>query len=185
MNLSKNSIIRKGATLALMSAIVFGSAVPAFAADTVTAGITAGERSASVADAAVSGSTYKHVAQTATGSMTLTADDSTGSQAGWNVTILSSDFVYAGAVGLVPIAAANFSIPVANTPVSIAGQPITGLTASTAPGALDTAKKVLSAAVDTGNGTYTQALDVSLAIPASSQVGTYTGTLTTTIAAGA
>jgi hypothetical protein len=31
-----------------------------------------------------------------------------------------------------------------------------------------------------GQGTYTQDLSVSLVVPASSKVGTYTGTLTTT-----
>jgi hypothetical protein len=185
MNISKKSLMRHASVLSLSAMMALSAAIPAFAADTVTAGVAAGGRTASVADAALGGVTYSHAAQAATGTMTLTADDLTGSQAGWNVTILSSNFVYTGAVGATPILAANFSVPVANVPTSIAGEAITGLTASTAPGALDSAKKVLSAAVVTGNGTYAQVLNVSLAIPAGSQVGTYTGTLTTTIAAGA
>ena len=44
-------------------------------------------------------------------------------------------------------------------------------------------RKVVQANAGYGLGTYTQALDVSLTIPAQSRAGTYTGTLTTTIAA--
>ena len=48
-------------------------------------------------------------------------------------------------------------------------------------GTLDTARKTLVATAAYGAGTYTQALGVTLTIPAMSRVGTYTGTLTTTI----
>jgi hypothetical protein len=43
--------------------------------------------------------------------------------------------------------------------------------------------KVLRAGVSYGQGTYTQGLNVALTVPANSRVGTYTGTLTTTISA--
>ena len=48
-------------------------------------------------------------------------------------------------------------------------------------GTLDTARKTLSATAAYGAGTYTQDLGITLAIPAMSRVGVYTGTLTTTI----
>ncbi len=50
-------------------------------------------------------------------------------------------------------------------------------------GTLDTARKTVQALVLYGNGTYSQALGVSLKIPAQSAAGTYTGTLTTSITA--
>ena len=73
-------------------------------------------------------------------------------------------------------------------PTFIAGQAI-GLALSTGPqvpptspfGSLATPRKTLVATAAYGAGTYTQALGVTLTIPAMSRVGTYTGTLTTTI----
>lgn len=57
-------------------------ATTAFAADTVSQVVTPGTRTASVADLRFSAMGYSQAAQTPTGSMSLTADDSTGSGAG-------------------------------------------------------------------------------------------------------
>lgn len=165
---------------------------PAFAVNTVTQAVTAGTRTASVADLALTSTAYSHTAQTSTGSMTLTADDSTGSNAGWNVTIQTSAFVWSagsgGASSGTNIPAANFSLTSAAAPVMTAGQAVdvTGgpkVPATSPVGTLDSARKTVQANTTFGNGTYTQALGVSLSIPAYSAAGTYTGTLTTTIAA--
>lgn len=168
---------------------------PALAADTVTQTVNAGTRTASVANLTLTAVNYSHSAQTQTGTMTLTADDSTGSGAGWNVTILSSAFVYSGSNGGTNIPATNFSLTSAAAPTATAGQAIDATGTDAAPkgpqlgtlagvsGTLDTARKVLRAGANFGQGTYTQALNVSLSIPAQSRAGTYTGTLTTTIAA--
>lgn len=177
--------------ISLVAAVALSAfATTAFAADTVTQNVTAGTRTASVADLTLTAVTYSHTAQTQTGGMTLTADDSTGSGAGWNVTVLSSAFVYSGTNGGTNIPAANFSLTSAAAPAMTAGQAI-NVTVGNGPavptvspvGTLDTAKKTVQAGVGYGQGTYTQALGVSLAIPAQSRAGTYTGTLTTTIAA--
>jgi hypothetical protein len=121
--------------------------------------------------------------------MTLTADDSTGSGAGWNVTIMASAFVWVGtANGGIDIPAANFALTSAAAPTLIAGQ-VVSATAATGPqvpptspiGALNSPRKTLSATAAYGAGTYSQALGVTLTIPAQSRVGIYTGTLTTTI----
>ena len=123
------------------------------------------------------------------GTMVLTADDSTGSGAGWNVTIVSSDFVWVGtANGGFDIPAANLSLSSAAVPVMIAGQ-VVNVAAATGPqvpptsplGTLDTPRKTISATAAYGSGTYSQGLGITLAIPAMSRVGVYTGTLTTTI----
>jgi hypothetical protein len=190
MKLSKKSIIRKGATLALMSAIVFGTAVPAFAADSVVSlGVTSGTQTASVATLTLDSVAYDHEDQAQTGTMALIADDSTGSNAGWNVTLQTSPFVFSAGTGGTDIPAANFGILTANTPVMTAGQALdTGgplVPATISVGPLDDARTVLQADPTFGNGTYTQGLDVELNVPAQSAAGTYTGTLTTTIDSGA
>lgn len=178
--------------IAATAALAIGAA-PALAADAVTQEVTAGTRTASVADLALPSVAYSHSAQTSTGSMTLTADDSTGSNAGWNVTIVTSAFVWTAGTGGAStgtnIAASGFSLTSAAGPASTAGQAVdvTGgpLVPTVSPvGTLDTARKTVQANTSFGNGTYDQALGVSLAIPAQSASGTYTGTLTTTITAG-
>jgi hypothetical protein len=178
--------------LSATGVLALGLAAPAGAVDTVTQSVTAGTRTASVADLPFTAVAYSHSAQTATGSMTLTADDSTGSNAGWNVTILSSAFVWSagtgGATSGTDIPAADFSLTSAAAPTMTAGQAVdaTGgpMVPTTSPvGTLDTARKTVQANTTFGNGTYDQALGVSLTIPADSAAGTYTGTLTTTISA--
>ena len=179
----------KRLALSLVAALSMAAvATTAFAADTVTQAVTAGTHTASNANLTLPSVAYAHTAQTSTGSMTLTADDSTGSGAGWNVTILSSAFAYTGANSGTNIPAANFSLSSAAAPVMTAGQVIDATGGPKVPtisplGTLDTARKTVQANVGFGLGTYTQALGVSLSIPAQSRVGTYTGTITTTIAA--
>jgi hypothetical protein len=174
------------------AALITALTPSAFAADTVTQDITAGSQTASVADPTLTAVNYSHSAQTKTGSMTLTADDSTGSNAGWNVTILTSDFVWSAGIGGASsgtdIPDANFSLTSAGTPAATAGQAVhvtngPKVPATSPVGTLDSARKVIQANAAYGNGTYTQALGLSLAIPAQSAAGTYTGTLTTTISA--
>jgi hypothetical protein len=121
--------------------------------------------------------------------MLLTVDDSAGSGAGWNVTIQSSAFIWVGtANGGTDIPASDFAITSAAAPTMIAGQAVS-VALSTGPqvpptsplGSLDSARQTLVATAAYGAGTYSQALGVTLTIPAQSRVGVYTGTLTTTI----
>jgi hypothetical protein len=174
-----------GAGILLVAAL----AGPAFAADTITQAITGSGLTASVGDVTLTSVAYQNAAHAVVGTMVLTADDSTGSGAGWNVTIVSSDFVWVGtANGGFDIPAANLSLSSAAVPVMVAGQ-VVSVAAATGPqvpptsplGTLDSARKTLSATAAYGSGTYTQGLGITLAIPAMSRVGVYTGTLTTTI----
>lgn len=175
-------------TLAAVMATTF--VLPAGAVNTVTQTVNAGTRSASIANLTLGAVNYSHSAQTSTGTMVLTADDSSGTGAGWNVTVLTSDFVYTGSNSGTDIPAANFSATSASAATATAGEsvdliggpkvPLTFLPPMT----LDVARKTLQAELTYGEGTYTQNLGVSLAIPAQSRVGTYTGTLTVTISAG-
>jgi hypothetical protein len=168
--------------------LVLSDVAASLAANTVTQVITAGTRSASLADLTLGSLSVAHTAQTSTGTMTLTADDSTGTNLGWNVTIQSSAFVYSGGFGGTNIPAANFSLTSAGAATVTAGQAVDATGGPKVPaispiGTLDSARKVVQALALFGNGTYTQSLGVSLTIPASAAQGTYTGTLTTTISA--
>ena len=170
---------------ALLVATAAGSAQ---AADTVTQAITAGGLTASVANLALPSVPYQNAARDVTGTMTLTAEDTRGTGAGWKVTIQSSAFVYSGAATGPDIPAADFALTSAAAPVLVLGQPVDA-TAATGPqvpptfaaGSLDTARQTIHATAAYGQGRYTQQLAVTLTIPAMSDVGTYTGTLTTTI----
>ena len=164
-------------------------ALPASAANTVTQTINAGTRTASVADLTLGAITYSHSAQASSGTMVLTADDSSGTGAGWNVTVEASEFGYSGPNNGSAIPAANFSVTSASGATGTAGEAVDAgggpkvPAAFTAPATLDTARKTLQADAGYGEGTYTQNLGVSLSVPAQSRVGDYTGTLTVTISA--
>jgi hypothetical protein len=177
-----------GLGLAVGAIIASMVATPVLAADQVTQVINGGARTASVANLTLTPLTYSNSAQSNTGTMTLTVDDSSGTGAGWNVTIQSSAFVYSGANNGTNIAASNFALTAAGTPVMTVGQAVDAtngpkVPASSPVGTLDSARKVIQANADYGLGSYTQGLNVSLTIPAQSRAGTYTATLTTTIAA--
>jgi hypothetical protein len=184
------------AVTALTGGVLF-IAPSAFAADTITQTVTGGFRTASVADLGLDPVATSHSGTAINvGVMTLSVDDSTGTGAGWNVTEQVSDFAYTGTNGGTAIPAVNFSIDSVGAVTSSAGQAIdvTGTDAApTGPqsgnittgvtGTLDGPVPVLRAGASFGQGTYSQLINVNLAIPAGSRVGTYTGTLTTTITA--
>ena len=186
--------IRRHAALAVGTAGLLASSLAgtAFATDTVTQVIAAGGGlSASVANMTFPPVAYENATHDVSGTMVLTADDSRGTSAGWSVTIQTSAFVYTGSAGGIDIPAANFALTSAEEPIWIAGQPVS-LIASTGPqipiegivyGSLATPLKTIRATAAYGNGTYSQNLGVTLTIPGQSKVGTYTGTLTTTISA--
>jgi spore coat protein U-like protein len=181
----------KRSLLALAGALTMslGLVAPALADNTVTTTVIGGTRSASTANLNLGSVNYAHVDQTQTGTMSLTADDSSGTNLGWNVTIVSTDFLYSGAYVGTDIPAANFALTSAANPTRNSGQGISGsngpMVPTTSPvGTLDVSRKVLQANAGHGKGNYSQALGVSLVVPADSIAGTYTGTLTVTINAG-
>jgi hypothetical protein len=160
---------------------------------------TLGALSASVADLTLGQVTYSHGSQVQTGTLTLTATD-TGlgglglTNNGWNVTLLSSALAYSGPNSGSPIPAGNLSITTAHPPTRISGQaisPVGGPRTTSVTGALNVTRKTVQADAPTifppatfGIGTYAQAIDVSLLVPGQSRAGTYSATLTVTIAAG-
>jgi hypothetical protein len=180
---------RLSLSLILAAVAALGAALPAFADNGVSLTLNAGTRTASIGNLTLTALNYSHSGQSQTGTLTLTADDSTGSGAGWNVTVQSSDFSYTGSsANGSSIPASNFAITTANAPAKTAGQTIDATNGPKVPGAgatgtLDSAHKVIMANASYGLGTYTQALNVSLDVPAQSRAGDYSATLTVTISA--
>ncbi|HET7399537.1 MAG TPA: hypothetical protein VFJ94_13550, partial [Intrasporangium sp.] len=132
--------------------------------------------------------------QNSTGTMTITADDSTGTGAGWNVTEQVSNLIYTGSYTGTDIPAANLAITSVGAVTATAGQTVDNTGTDLSPtgpqsanktsgvtGTLETARTVFRAGVNYGLGTYTLPVNLNLEVPADSRVGTYTGTLTTTI----
>lgn len=186
----KPSLQRRTALGLSLGALLIGTLAGPASAATVTQQITGGGLTASVADLTLPSVSYQNAAHDVIGTMVVTADDSRGTGAGWSVTVQGSAFVFSGAAGGTDIPAANFALTSAQQPVWIAGQAVS-LIAANGPqipptivyGSLETPIKTIRATAAYGSGTYSQDLGVTLTIPAQSYVGTYTGTLTTTISA--
>jgi hypothetical protein len=181
-----------GTSVLLAATLAASASLPALADNTVTQVLSGGALTASIANLTLSPISVTHVPQISTGTLTLAADDSTGTGLGWNVTVVSSNFVYTGTYAQADIGAASFSVAAASQPILVAGQAVS-LTAANGPQlppttpnglTLDTARRVLQATAAYGAGSYTQALGVALVVPADRLPGTYTSTLTTTILTG-
>ena len=176
-----------GGALALVVGLGFASST--LAVNTVSTTVVGGTRTASIADAFLGPVPYSHVDTPRSGSLLLTADDSSGTNAGWNVTVLAGAFNYTGTFGGVAIPAANFTLTSAAAPGHSTGQGVSPAQGPKVPDTLlppttlDTPRKVLHSNPNHGRGTYTQALGVTLVVPADSVEGNYTSLLTVTIAA--
>lgn len=107
--------------------------------------------------------------------------DPTGTGAGYRVNIRSTDFVSGS--HLIP--AGNFRLALANADIVTADgntRPVSVMASLTPLSTSD--QTLLSAAADTGMGTYNVVPTFSLTIPADAYAGTYTATVTATIVAG-
>lgn len=173
----------KTAAIGVLTIGVLFVAPSAFAADSdVTQSVTGGSLSAAVTGPTLAQVTTSHVPVNNSAAATLAVDDLTGTGAGWHVTEQVSDFVYTGVNGGTAILAAAFSVD-AGTATSTNGASTTGVTVGTG-GSLDAAKTVLTATAGNGVGAYSLASTATLVVPADARVGTYTGTLTTSVIAG-
>jgi len=126
--------------------------------------------------------------QTATAAPSFTLIDARGNNGGWNVTFQSSDFSDGGTN---TISAGNFKFTSGGTITKVSGQAVdvtngpkeTALSSVS----LDTARKVITAAVNYGKGKYTYdptAGDFVLTVSADTIAASYSATLTATIVAG-
>ena len=149
----------------------------------VTAGVSAGVRSVSLADATFGTASFSHGNQDLTATPTLNVDDLTGAKLGWNVTLQATDLTWTATNGgpdggsSIPASALFFSGTSAVS--STAGDDWSGNLGTT--GTLNSPVTILS--TNGGNGAYSGTVNLTLTIPGQTTVGTYAGTLTTTISA--
>jgi hypothetical protein len=117
--------------------------------------------------------------------LTLSAADTRGTGAGWNVTITSTTFK-AGAHTLSTSATAvtgvAFSCPGGGctNPTNAIAYPLTVPAGAVAPAAV----KLFDAKAATGLGTFTLTPTFSIAVPANTYTGSYTSTVTFSIVSG-
>jgi hypothetical protein len=150
------------------------AAVPATA--TITGGPLAMTAPASASFAA----TLTGADQDVTASQVVNVTDSTGTGAGWNVTLTSTTFTAGGSTlpdssvtdtGAVGACASSVTCVLGTNAVVY---PVTVPSSGTAP----TAVKILNAALDTGLGSQDWTHSMSLRLLASAKAGTYTSTWT-------
>ena len=96
--------------------------------------------------------------------------------AGWNITIVASPFVRSGGGSTIP--ASQLTLTSTTSPGA------SGISTPVTSGALNDSLKVMSASATNGVGTFSQTLNLNLAIPAGIPVGAYTSTVTVTAASG-
>jgi hypothetical protein len=150
----------------------------------IYAEVLTGTRAASVGEIAFGSARFSHADQDLTGTATLTVDDSSGTGAGWRVSIQSSDLTWqAGTTNATSnpstIPASNLSVIATDDVQRIAGT--TNAEGFGTVGNLGGPVLAMSAGEREGEGTYTLPLRFTLTIPADSHTGKYTGVLTTTM----
>src|SRR3954453_20162800 len=172
-------------------AAVAASVLPAqsaFAASaTVTGTVSAGTLSITTSATPSFSVTLDGTDQTASYSVPTTVTDATGSGAGWNLTITSTQFTTGGGTPKTLATNASSVTGVTNScattcasPTNSVAYPVGVPAGSTPP----TAVKYFNAAAGTGQGKFTNTPGVDVAVPPSSNAGTYTSTLTLAAVSG-
>jgi len=179
------------ATFAVL-AVLAVTAVAVYA-ETATVTVTGGTLSVTPANVTLSAVTLDGTDQlstSASGSNSWSATDARGTGAGWNLTIDSTDFTDGGTpVRTINISAADqqFKIQLLDANIAVTAgntKPTSSATTLTAiPEAPAAGLKFVSAAADTGMGTYAINPNFELAVPAETYVGTGTYTATVTVSA--
>ena len=106
--------------------------------------------------------------------------DTTGSGAGWNVTLTVSDLANGGAV--IPASSITMAAP---TVSGANGASMTGVAGHPTTGNLSTGEKIVTADAGDGDGTYLVSPAIlSLILPPSTTAGGYTGTATISVVSG-
>jgi DNA-binding beta-propeller fold protein YncE len=149
----------------------------------VSASVTSGPLTASLASVEFAAVAFSHGAQTTTADAVLLADDQTGLLAGWDVTMQASDLEWTSPIDPTKtghtIAASELSLDGVVGVVTDSGDEFVGTTTDLV--SLGSAVSVVAASDGDGNGSYSVPLTFNLAVPANAPAGSYVGTLTTTI----
>ena len=166
------------------------AATPALAASaTVTGNVNAGTLSISTSATPSFSVTLDGTDKTGSYTVPTTVTDATGSGAGWNLTITSTEFTTGGGSPHTLSTSASSLTGVTNScvggatctnPTNSIGYPVGVPAGSTPP----TAVKYFNAAANTGQGQFTNTPSVSVSVPANSYSGAYTSTLTLAAVSG-
>jgi hypothetical protein len=159
------------------------------ASPTVTGTVAAGVLSVATSAAPTFSANLATGDQTPTYTLPLTATDTTGTGAGWNLNITSTQFTTGG--GTPHTLAANASTITGVTsicptgtctnPINAVSNTALGVPAgATAP----TAVKFFNAAANSGLGSFTVTPTVGVFVPSSTFAGSYSSTLTVSIVSG-
>lgn len=185
--------MKKGILAIFAALAVLAVTAVAVYAETATVTVTGGSLSVTPANVTLSGVTLDGTDKTSTsasGSNAWSAQDSRGTGVGWNLTIDSTDFTDGGTpLRTINISAADqqFKIQLLDANITVTAgntKPTSSVTALTAiPEAPAAALKFVSAATNTGMGTYATNPNFELMVPAETFVGTGTYTATITVSA--
>ena len=169
--------------LAGMAAFVVPAAPASAANSTVTGTVTAGTLSIATAATPTFGVTLNGIDQVATYTVPTTVTDATGSDAGWNLTVSSTQFT----TGSFTLATDASNVTgVANSCVggSTCTDPTNTVSYPLNIPAAAPAVKYFSAPATTGAGKFTNMPTIAVAVPANTHAGTYTSTLTLAAVSG-
>lgn len=147
----------------------------------ITGTIDPGTLDTALTDASFGGAIpYSFSASTETASTTLSIEDLRGTGAGWKISVEASNLV--SGADTIPNTGLSFSA--VGNPVLVDGQaidPTNGpLRSGPTTASLNSARELVEAQANYGEGSYTQALTLDVQIPALQDAGTYSGTFTIT-----
>jgi hypothetical protein len=115
------------------------------------------------------------------GSLTITALDTRGTAAGWNIVLSATDFTGTVAGHSIPVNQLSLGTGVISR---TAGAPSTGQTSVALNPVATTPAKIWSANVGSGDGDYSNAVPASLVVPGGTLVDSYTSVVTVAITSG-
>jgi hypothetical protein len=155
---------------------------------TATATVNAGTLSLSTSATPSVSATLDGTDKTPNYTLPMTVSDGTGSGAGWNVTVTSTQFTTGGGTPRTLSTSASSATGVTSVcaggtctdPTNSITYPFTVPAAAVAPAAV----KLYNAAANTGMGSFTVTPTVQVSIPANTYAGTYTSTVTVAVVSG-
>jgi hypothetical protein len=161
------------------------------ASPTVTGTVTGGALSVATSAAPTFSANLASGDSTPTYTLPLTAVDTTGTGAGWNLTITSTQFTTGGGtphtlatnastITATPAPTVACASGTCTNPTNAVTYPLVVPAAATAP----TAVKFFNAAANTGLGSFTVTPTVGVFVPATTFAGSYSSTLTVSIVSG-
>jgi hypothetical protein len=171
----------------LLAALAPASALAATA--TVTGTVSAGTLSIATTATPSFSVTLDGTDKTGSYSVPTTVTDATGSGAGWNLTITSTQFTTGGGSPKTLSTSASSLTGVTNScvggstctnPTNSVGYPVAVPAGSTPP----TAVKYFNSAVNTGQGQFANTPSISVSVPANAYAGSYSSTLTVAAVSG-